>query len=233
MGLREYLMVQSRKFLKFLDKLFLLFDTSFYWVDRRGFKDFSAKYVFLCQGLNVVSLAENISEKLERLGFKVRIATPYLKTLFMYVLGSWCSDLMFFSEKNGKVGILGITMARKRLRSHTMRYFLWVLIAVYFIILFIVNMGVIGFTFQIPREVLGVSILIVIFGLIPFSVFVDEFVARSKFLKHSEKIVSVIKEAIEEIWPHKLESMEDLPLSLPKITYEDLTAIKRQLGIND
>ena len=233
MGLREYLIVRYRKFLKFLDRLFEIFDASFHWIDQRSFKDFSAKYVFLCQGLNIAPLVENVSEKLERFGFKVRIATLHLKTMLMYVLGSWCSDLMFFSEKNGKVGILGITMARKRLRSRTMRYFLWVLIAVYFILLLIVNTGVIGFTFQIPREVLGVSILIVIFGLIPLSVFVDEFVARRRLLKHSEKIVSVIKEAIEEIWPHELEFMEDLPLSLPKITYEDLTAIKRQLGIND
>lgn len=233
MGLREYLMVRSRKFLKFLDKLFALFDISFYWIGRRNFKDFSAKYVFLCQGLNVVPLAENVSEKMEKFGFKVRIITPHLKTVFMYVLGSWCSDLMFFSEKNSKVGILGITTARKKLRSRTVRYFLWVLIAMYFIILLIVNVGVVSFTFQIPREVLGASILIIIFGLIPFGAFVDEFIARSRFLKHSKKIISVIKEAVEEIWPHKLEPMEGLPFSLPEITYEDLTEIKRQLGINE
>jgi len=233
LGLREHLIVYSRKFTKFLEKMFKTYDTCFYLENKDISTEHQAKYVFICQNSGIISLVDNISEKLENLGYKVWIATPHPKTAYIYVSNELYSDLLVFLEKNGKMGITGVTNVKSKIKSRSIRYTLWALVATYFSILFMVNTGFSKTLLQIPQDVLKTLFPIVIFGVIPMSIFIDDLVNHRRYLKHSEKITSAIKETIEETCQQRLELKEKIPVKFPKISKSDIDMIKKHLGIPD
>jgi len=138
----------------------------------------------------------------------------------------------FFWEKDGKVGIFGITNIKSEFKDHAIRYGILFFGLLYSIVL----LGIfLWFREDLPYavgEFVLISIIIIGFALF-LSIFIDDPINYHRCVKHSEKVIPIVKDAVERMCSCEFELKRRFSFKFPAISHYDVNHLKKHLGIDE
>ncbi|MDF1540700.1 MAG: hypothetical protein P1Q69_17520 [Candidatus Thorarchaeota archaeon] len=219
---------------EFLETLFAAYSTCignsscFYWIEKTPTRTSSLKHVFLCLGLELKPLVDEIAERIRGLGLTVVNRSLDLETSFLHVTDSLISNTLTFWRKDDRLGIIVITKTKSRLRGALP---LLVATLVGLIVLFVLLPSLIeimGYDITSPDIIPPVIILssVVLFVTLALS----EWAIYRKIVKSGESITPLVRAIVETRGSCKFRFGGRSPFKFPpRVVHRDINLLFKVL----
>ncbi len=225
-----------KKTIEFLETLFAAYGTStanesgLYWIEKTPIRTGRLKYVFLCLGMELKSLVDEIAEHIRGLGLAVKNWSLDPETSFLHVTDTFSSNTLAFWRKDGHLGIVIVTKGRSRLRAELPVILVSVLVAFGVVVALLPSlMEITGTDFNSPYGYILGNILILVVIFVTFPPFYWAF--NRKIVKSAESILPLVRDTAETKGACKFRFGGRSPFKFPpRVSYRNMYVFFKALG---